>query len=162
MGDETRWLSDDEQVAWRRLIAITTLLPYELDAQLQRDADLSHFEYWVLAMLSETPGRALRMSELAARSNASQSRASHVVARLEREGYVTRERSASDGRGTLARLTDAGFDVLAAAAPGHVGTVRRHLFDRLTPEQVGQLREISAVILHGLDAPPACPAAPRD
>jgi len=151
MGDETRWLSDDEQVAWRRLIAITTLLPYELDAQLQRDADLSHFEYWVLAMLSETPGRALRMSELAARSNASQSRASHVVARLEREGYVTRERSASDGRGTLARLTDAGFARLKEVAPGHVETVRSLVLDALTLEQVEQLGAIAGALLRRLD-----------
>src|SRR6187549_2881975 len=122
--DETRWLSAEEQVAWRRLIALTTLLPSELDAQLQRDADLSHFEYWVLAMLSESPGRALRMSELAIRSNASQSRASHVVARLERRGFVVRERSAADGRGNVARLTDAGLDRLREVAPGHVDTAR--------------------------------------
>jgi DNA-binding MarR family transcriptional regulator len=148
---DTPWLSDDEQVAWRRLIAITTLLPYELDAQLQRDAGLSHFEYWVLAMLSESPGSALRMSELAARSNASQSRASHVVARLEQRGYVTRERSSTDGRGNVARLTDAGLARLQAVAPGHVETVRTLVLDALTRAQVEQLSEITAALLARLD-----------
>ena len=149
--DETRWLSDEEQVAWRRLIAVTTLLPYELDAQLQRDAELTHFEYWVLAMLSETPGRALRMSELAIRSSASQSRASHVVSRLERKGYVARERSASDGRGTLARITDDGMARLVEVAPGHVETARSLVLDALTAEQVGQLSAIARALLSRLD-----------
>jgi len=149
--ESTRWLSEDEQVAWRRLIAITTLLPYELDAQLQRDAGLSHFEYWVLAMLSESPGRSLRMSELATRSNASQSRASHVVARLERRGYVTRERSSTDGRGNVARLTGTGFTRLQEVAPGHVETVRSLVFDALTPAEVEQLSAIGAAVLARLD-----------
>ena len=144
---ETRWLTDDEQVAWRRLIAVTTLLPYELDVQLQRDADLTHFEYWVLAMLSESPDRSLRMRDLAVRSNASQSRVSHVIARLEERGYVTRQRSAADGRGNVAQLTDAGFARLEAVAPGHVETVRRLVFDALTPEQVASLDEIAAALL---------------
>ena len=157
---ETPWLSDDEQIAWRRLVAVTTLLPYELDAQLQRDADLTHFEYWVLAMLSETPGRALRMSELAARSSASQSRVSHVVGRLERRGYVLREPSASDGRGTLARLTDAGMTRLVDVAPGHVSTVRTLVLDALTPEQVAQLSDIAATLLQRLDPDGARTPAP--
>lgn len=148
---DTRWLTDDEQLVWRRLIAITTMLPYELDAQLQRDAGLTHFDYWVLAMLSETPGLALRMSELATRSNASQSRTSHVVARLAGKGYLTRERSSSDGRGMLARLTDEGFHRLAVVAPGHVESVRMLVFDALTPAQVRQLGSIADAVLERLD-----------
>ena len=104
-------------------------------------------------MLSETPGQALRMSELALRSTASQSRLSHVVGRLQRRGYVTRERSASDGRGTLARLTDDGLARLAEVAPGHVETVRSLVFDALTPEQVAQLSAIGEAVLKSL--PPA-------
>lgn len=147
----TRWLSEDEQVAWRGLIAITTLLPYELDSQLQRDADLSHFEYWVLAMLSESPDRALRMSELAARSSASQSRTSHVVARLEQRGFVARERSTEDGRGNLARLTDEGLGRLEQVAPGHVDTARSLVLDALTPDQLEQLTAIARAVLARLD-----------
>jgi DNA-binding MarR family transcriptional regulator len=148
---ETRWLSDEEQVAWRRLIAITTLLPYELDAQLQRDADLSHIEYWILAMLSESPDRALRMSELAARSNASQSRASHVVARLEQRGFLTRERSTVDGRGSVAWLTDEGLARLRVVAPGHVETARSLVLDALTSDQLEQLSAIAGAVLARLD-----------
>ena len=104
----TRWLDDEEQDAWRQLAAVITRLPAALDTQLQRDADLTHFGYWVLAMLSEEPTGPLRMSELAARANSSLSRLSHGVGRLEKQGWVRRERSPDDGRGSVAVLTDAG------------------------------------------------------
>jgi DNA-binding MarR family transcriptional regulator len=147
----TRWLDDEQQRAWRKFIAVTMLLPAALDAQLQRDADLTHFAYLVLAMLSEAPGRALRMSELAARANSSQSRLSHVVARLEERGWVRRERSADDARGNVALLTDAGYDKIVATAPGHVEAARSYLFEALTPTQVRQLDKICAAALTRLD-----------
>lgn len=145
----SRWLTDTEQQAWRRLAAVTMLLPAALESQLQRDADLTHFGYWVMAMLSEAPGRSLRMSELAAISYGSQSRLSHLVSRLEQQGYVRRERVGEDRRGYLAVLTDAGYAKVVATAPGHVDEVRARVFDRLTPAQVAQLDEICAVILNG-------------
>jgi DNA-binding MarR family transcriptional regulator len=145
----TRWLTDTEQQAWRRLAAVTMLLPAALESQLQRDADLTHFGYWVMAMLSEAPGRSLRMSELAALSYGSQSRLSHLVSRLEQQGYVRRERVGEDRRGYLAVLTDAGYAKVVATAPGHVDEVRARVFDRLTPAQVAQLDEICAAILNG-------------
>jgi DNA-binding MarR family transcriptional regulator len=142
-------LTDTEQQAWRRLAAVTMLLPAALESQLQRDADLTHFGYWVMAMLSEAPGRSLRMSELAALSYGSQSRLSHLVSRLEQQGYVRRERVGEDRRGYLAVLTDAGYAKVVATAPGHVDEVRARVFDRLTPAQVAQLDEICAIILNG-------------
>jgi DNA-binding MarR family transcriptional regulator len=145
----TRWLTDTEQQAWRRLAAVTMLLPSALESQLQRDADLTHFGYWVMAMLSEAPGRSLRMSELAALSYGSQSRLSHLVSRLEQQGYVRRERVGEDRRGYLAVLTDTGYAKVVATAPGHVDEVRARVFDRLTPAQVAQLDEICAAILNG-------------
>ena len=145
----TRWLTDPEQQAWRRLAAVTMLLPAALESQLQRDADLTHFGYWVMAMLSEARGRSLRMSELAALSYGSQSRLSHLVSRLEQQGYVRRERVGEDRRGYLAVLTDAGYAKVVATAPGHVEEVRARVFDRLTPAQVAQLDEICAAILSG-------------
>lgn len=147
----TRWLDDDEQRTWRAFLATSELLYGALDRQLQRDAGLTHASYVVLAMLSEAPDRSLRMSELAARANASPSRLSHSVARLEERGWVCRQRTAQDGRGTVAVLTDDGWDVLVRTAPGHVGAVREHLFDRLTPEQVTSLGEICAAVLDALD-----------
>ena len=146
------WLNEDQQRAWRKLAAVTMLLPAALEAQLQRDADLTHFGYWVLAMLSEAPDRAVRMSELAARSNGSQSRLSHVVARLEAQGWVTRERTAEDGRGQRCRLTDAGYAKVVASAPAHADQVHSLVFDALTPQQVAQLDSICAAILHRLPA----------
>ena len=149
-GDETRWLEPDELETWLSYVAATTLLEGALDRQLQRDAGMPHAYYQILAMLSEVPDRTLRMSELAAITQSSQSRLSHAVARLERNGWIRRKPCPEDRRSTFAQLTEEGFAVLAAAAPGHVCTVRRHLFDRLTPEQVGQLREITRAVLSGL------------
>ena len=147
----TRWLDADEQRAWRRLAAVVQLLPAAMDAQLQRDTGLTHFGYWVLAMLSEAPERSLRMSELAARSNASASRLSHVVTRLECRGWVRRERATEDGRGNVAVLTDAGWEAVVAAAPGHVENVRQLVFDGLDHEQVAELFEVCDRLLASLD-----------
>jgi DNA-binding MarR family transcriptional regulator len=164
----TEWLSDEEQRAWRRLAAVTMLLPAALESQLQRDAGLTNFGYWVMAMLSEAPGRALRMSELAALANGSQSRLSHLVSKLEQRGWVRRERAGEDARGQVAVLTDAGYDLVVATAPGHVTEVRRLVFDTLDAEQVQSLGEVCGSILTRLapdgdaercDAPASEPAA---
>jgi DNA-binding MarR family transcriptional regulator len=148
---EPRWLSDEEQKAWRKFAAVFTLLPASLDAQLQRDAALTHFAYFALAMLSEAPDRALRMSELAARSSSSPSRLSHTISRLENRGLVRRTRAAEDGRGQVAQLTDAGMAAIVEMAPGHVEAVQEYVFDALTPEQVQQLNEICTAVLSKID-----------
>lgn len=144
---EPRWLDEDEQGAWRAYLAATRLLAEALDRELQRDAGMPHAYYEILVRLSEAPGRTLRMSALADATRSSRSRLSHAVARLEESGWVRRETCAGDRRGALAVLTDAGFAALAAAAPGHVEGVRRHLLDPLTREQVGQLAGISQALL---------------
>jgi DNA-binding MarR family transcriptional regulator len=144
---DVRWLTDREQRVWRRFAGVLTHLPAELEGQLQRDAELTHFGYFVMVALSEAPGRAVRMSELAAMANGSQSRLSHVVAKLERKGWVRRERAADDGRGYVAVLTGEGYDKLVASAPGHVETVRSMVFDALTPEQLDQLEDICTALL---------------
>jgi DNA-binding MarR family transcriptional regulator len=149
-ADEPRWLEPHELETWLSYVAVTTLLEAELDRQLQRDSGMPHTYYLILAILSERPGRTLRMSELAAATQSSQSRLSHAVTRLERLGWVRRTPCPDDRRSTFAQLTEEGFTALAAAAPGHVDTVRRYLFDRLSPEQVGQLRDICAAVLAGL------------
>src|SRR3954469_94561 len=148
---DARWLDDDELTAWVRLIGIVELLPGVLDAQLRRDAGLSHFEYHVLAMLSESPHRTLRMTALAARTNATLPRLSHVVRRLEEKGLVERSACPTDGRATNARLTEAGWRKLEETAPGHVATVREHVIDALSPEQIGQLTDIPEAPLRKLD-----------
>jgi len=146
----TRWLSPDEQRAWRAYLEANTLLFDALDHQLQRDSGMPHGYYEILVRLSEAPERSMRMSELAARTRSSRSRLSHAVARLQERGWVSRGGAAEDRRGQVARLTDKGFDVLAAAAPGHVEAVRTNVIDRLTPEQVVQLGAISQAIVDGL------------
>jgi DNA-binding MarR family transcriptional regulator len=148
---DVRWLSDDELTAWVRLVGVVELLPGVLDTQLRRDAELSHYEYFVLAMLSEAPGSTLRMTALAARTNATLPRLSHVVRRLEDRGLVERSACPDDGRAINARLTEAGWAKLRDTAPGHVATVREHVIDALTPEQVGQLAAIADALLQRLD-----------
>jgi DNA-binding MarR family transcriptional regulator len=144
---EPRWLTDEEQHAWRALLAFLARLEEVLDRQLRVEAGMPHAYYQVLAMLSEAPDRTLRMSELARVTVSSPSRLSHAVARLEERGWVRREPHPSDRRGALAMLTDEGFTALASAAPGHVAAVRAVLFDRLAPHQVGQLREIFSTLV---------------
>ncbi|MEA2703543.1 MAG: hypothetical protein QOJ69_810 [Actinomycetota bacterium] len=147
---ETRWLSDDEQQAWRSFLVATNLLYDRLDRELQRDAGFPHGYYEILVRLSEAPDRRLRMSQLADRSQSSRSRISHAVSRLEESGWIRRESCPTDRRGSFAVLTDRGFAALEAAAPGHVEGVRRHVFDTLTDEQVVQLRTISQALVSHL------------
>jgi DNA-binding MarR family transcriptional regulator len=148
---DTEWLDESEREAWLRLVAVVELLPGVLDAQLRADAGLTHFEYFVLAMLSEAPERTLRMTTLAQRTNGTLPRLSHVVRRLEERGIVERFPCPEDGRVTNARLTEAGWGVVVAAAPGHVTTVRRTVLDPLTRDQLEQLRGIGDALLTRLD-----------
>ena len=148
---ETRWLTSEELAAWVRLTAVLELLPSRLDSQLRREAGLTYFEYYVLAMLSEAPGRLLRMTDLAAQTNASLPRLSHVVRRLEDRGLVRRSPCPEDGRATNATLTDDGWRTIEGAAPGHVRTARELVVDALTPEQIGQLTTITEAMLQRLD-----------
>ena len=150
-GPEPRWLVGVERDAWLSLIGVIIRLPAALDTQLQRDAGLSHFEYTVMVNLSNADAHTLRMSQLAARCHSSLSRLSHVVARLERRGWLRRDPCPDDGRATLAVLTDDGFAKLAAAAPGHVDAVREYVVDALDEEQLRQLTALGRTILGRLD-----------
>lgn len=151
MAVDTRWLDRDELAAWVRLVAVVELLPGVLDSQLRREAGLSHFEYFVLAMLSEAPKQTLRMTALAAQTNATLPRLSHVVTRLEQRELLARFPCPEDARATNVRLTRAGRSAVRGAAPGHVRTVREHVLDALTPQQIRQLTGITEAILRRLD-----------
>ncbi|UIX31950.1 MarR family winged helix-turn-helix transcriptional regulator [Streptomyces sp. GQFP] len=146
-------LSAEEEHAWRSYTASTQLVSYALDRRLQRDAGMSHLYYHLLLILSEAPGRRLRMGELAQRLNITRTRLSHAVSRLEEQGWVARETVADELRGRLAVLTDDGVRTIADAAPGYTAQIRAAVFDRLTPEQVTSLAEIFDIIGQGL--PPA-------
>jgi DNA-binding MarR family transcriptional regulator len=147
----TRWLTEEEQRAWLALVPVMLKLPPALDSQLQRDSELTHFDYQCLAMLSEAEGRTLRMSVLAAQVNSSLSRLSHVVKKLETRGWVERTPCLESRRVTMAVLTEAGWRVLERAAPGHVETVRGLVFDGLSPDQLGQLEQITGVIRRNIE-----------
>lgn len=146
-----RWLTAQEQAAWRAFLGACQELFGTVDAQLQHESGMPHPYYEILVRLSEAPGRSLRMSQLAEASASSKSRLSHAVARLEERGWVRRMDCPTDRRGQIAELTEDGYAALSQAAPGHAEQVRRSLFDALTPEQVSQLATISAAILAAAD-----------
>ncbi len=152
--DEPRWLDADQQHAWRRLAAVLLRLPAALERQLQQDADLTHFEYWVLAMLSEAEDRELQLKDLAERGNASPSRLSHVIRRLEDRGWVERKTSTSDARVTNAVLTDNGWEKVVASAPGHADAVLHYVFDGLDAGDTEALARICDAVLEQLEARP--------
>ncbi|MFG1605992.1 MarR family winged helix-turn-helix transcriptional regulator [Actinoplanes sp. NPDC049265] len=153
---EPRWLDDEERQTWITVASVLTRLPQALEAQLQADAGLTLFEYLVLSVLSMQPERTLRMSELAMIADGSLPRLSQVISRMEKRGCVRREPDPSDGRYTLAILTDDGFERVEAAAPGHVETVRNLIFDPLTRPQRRHLGEVSRRIMQAVDPSAHC------
>ena len=148
------WLNDDELDTWMVLIGVLLKLPAALDRQLRQDAGLTHFDYGVLAALSDAPNRTMRMSDLADFSQSSLSRLSHGVKRLEDRGWVHRSPLPTDGRITMAKLTAAGMRMLVATAPGHVEEVRRLVMHGLTAEQRAVLRDVGTTVLERIDPGP--------
>jgi DNA-binding MarR family transcriptional regulator len=144
---EPRWLDEDQQEAWRAFNSMMIKLRWAMECQLQQDAGLSFLEYHALARLSEAPGHTLRMSELAEVTNASLSRLSHLIKRLEARDLVRREPDPADGRYTNATLTETGLRLLVASAPAHVAKVRELVIDALSPAGLRQLRTASDHIL---------------
>jgi DNA-binding MarR family transcriptional regulator len=147
-----KWLTPAELDSWLSVVRLLVWLPWSIDQQLRRDSQLGMVEYQVLAMLSESPDRAMRMSALAEVTNASLSRLSHLVERLESRGLARRESDPGDGRFTNAILTDEGFQVLAEAAPGHVAHVRSLVIDVLSPEQLRRMGLASDRIMSRIEA----------
>src|SRR5690349_16640095 len=145
MSDE-RWLDERESRAWRAFLLASQLLMDQLDRELQEEVGIPHAYYAILVVLSEQPERALRMTEIADLLRFSKSRLTHAIGRLEERGWVQRAACPTDRRGAFAILTDEGLAALKAAALVHVASVRRHLFDRLTSEQVEQLRAIGEAV----------------
>jgi DNA-binding MarR family transcriptional regulator len=145
------WLTAEELDSWLSFVRLLTWLPSSIDQQLQRDSKLGMVEYQVLAMLSESTNRTMRMSSLAEVTNASLSRLSRVITRLENRGLVRREPDPTDGRFTYAILTEAGFQTLAEAAPGHVALVRSLVIDVLSPEQLRRLGRDADRIMARID-----------
>jgi DNA-binding MarR family transcriptional regulator len=143
--------AEREQEAWLGLVALTQLLPPVLDGQLARDSAATHYEFFVLSRLAEADHQRMRLSTLAAATNASMSRLSHVVTRLEARGLLQRTPCEEDGRATNAVLTDVGAAFVRNATPGHLEKVRERLLSSLSPEQVDQLAEISAILIATVD-----------
>jgi DNA-binding MarR family transcriptional regulator len=149
--DDDRWLTPAQLSAWKKMVAVVEILPGILDSQLQHDAELTHFEYFTMAMLSEEPERTLRMTSLASATNSTLPRLSHVVSRLEKRGFVARTPCEEDRRATNATLTDEGWAKVVETAPGHVDTVRENVIAPLAPDDVAALDRAMSAILHRID-----------
>ena len=150
-ADETPWLDDRQQQAWRAWLAMGSRLPAALNRQLQRDSDLSLQDFDVLVQLTDTEDGRVRVSALAAALGWERSRLSHHVTRMERRGLVAREECGDDGRGAFVVLTPEGQAAIDAAAPGHVRTVRALVFDALSPAEVASLEAITSKVLGRLE-----------
>jgi len=144
------WLGAEEQRAWRTYLRMSTLLPAALNRQLQHDCGLTLPEYEVLVQLSEAPQRQLRPFQICEALNWEQSRLSHQLTRMERRGLVARQECAADGRGAFVALTPAGAEAIGVAAPQHVATVRRLVFDRLSGSQRAAFEQACATIIDAL------------
>ena len=153
-GTRPRWLTVDEQRAWRQWLAVSSRLPARLNRELQADSDLSLADFDVLVQLTDTPAGRLRVGELGAALQWEKSRLSHHLTRMQRRGLVAREDVAADGRGSEVVLTPAGRAAIEAAAPAHVATVRALVFDVLTEDQVRALLEVTGAVLDRLEHPP--------
>jgi DNA-binding MarR family transcriptional regulator len=154
----TRWLSEAEQRAWRGLLQMTTKLEARLNRELQEAGGLSLADYEVLVPLSEAPQGRLRVFELASDLGWERSRLSHHLGRMQRRALVTREDCAADRRGAFVVLTDQGRTAIEEAAPAHVETVRRLVFEGLSAEQVRSLQILTESVLHRLETPAATQA----
>jgi len=149
------WLTADEQRAWRTYVRMSSLLPAQLNRQLQRDSGLTLPEYEVLVQLSEAPDHLLRPYQICDALNWEQSRLSHQLTRMQRRGLVARQECEADGRGAFVVLTPAGASAIDSAAPGHVAAVRDLIFDRLTDDQRAAFEQACSAIIEALTEQPS-------
>lgn len=145
-ASEPRWLTEPEQDAWYAWRRMFPLVNAEIARDLGQDSGLSEADYDVLSVLGSTDGHRMRISALAVLMHWSRSRLSHQLTRMEQRGIVRREGVVGDGRGAEVLLTEAGVEMITTAAPLHVKSVRRHLIDVLTPEQLRTLAEVGEVL----------------
>jgi DNA-binding MarR family transcriptional regulator len=148
----SRWLTEDEQRAWRGLLQMTSQLNARMNRQLQDDYGVSLADYDVLVALSEAPEGRLRVFEIAGALAWEQSRVSHQLARMQRRGLVARQECQADARGAFVVLTEAGRAAIERAAPAHVETVRELVFDGLSRDQLAALTAITSRVLDRLQA----------
>lgn len=156
---EPRWLTEPEQRAWRGYRRMRALLDLQLSRDLARDSGLSETDYDVLSSVSEAPQQRLRLTELASWMMWSKSRLSHHITRMQQRGLVDREECETDGRGSVIVLTERGLRTIEAAAPAHVASVRRHVIDLLTPDELRALAALSRRVVDHL-TPLAHPQTP--
>ncbi|MER6386608.1 MarR family winged helix-turn-helix transcriptional regulator [Streptomyces sp. NPDC001250] len=143
-----RAVSEEEMRHWRNFFAMQELLRGRIEQQLQADNGLSNADYTVLVALSEAPEGRARAFELGRGLGWEKSRLHHQLTRMSKRGLV--EREAGPSRAMYVGITPEGRSALRRAAPGHTREIRRLVLDRITPKQLAQLGEISAVLLEGL------------
>ena len=150
--EDVRWLDDREERAWRSFLHMHLRLTARMSHDLAATSDLSTADYMVLAEITDQPEGRMRVLDLAREIGWEKSRLSHHVHRMVERGLVTKEKCPDDRRVAYVAASDSGLQAIAAAAPGHVATVRRYFIDRLTAEQVDALAEVAATVLDALDS----------
>lgn len=154
MSNDVPWLSAEEQRSWRAFIRLHQKLVRHLGADLQAQSGLSGADFEILVALTDVPDGRLRFQDLAGAIDWERSRLSHQVARMIKRGLVARDECAEDGRGAFVVITQQGREVIEAAAPKHVATVRRLVIDALSPEDLATLGRISSRVIEQMDADP--------
>lgn len=155
----TRWLTDDEQHAWRAWVTATSQLEAHLAREMQASGEISMADFAVLVPLSEAADGRLRAFELGRHLQWEKSRLSHQITRMEGRGLVCRESCGTDRRGAFVGITPTGRAAIEAAAPPHVEAVRAAFFDVLEPDEVAVLDAACTRIVERLAATPACTEA---
>ena len=153
MPSQTRWLDDEEQELWRLLLGAVRKINRGMDETLKAGGEVSASEFAVLVALSEAPEQPLRLHELCTQLEWDRSRASHQVTRMEKRGLLYKEPDAVDARGINVCVTHVGIEHLRRAAPEHVESVRRMVFDHLQPEDVPALRRFFNGVLQAKNLP---------
>jgi len=150
---DARWLTERQERAWRALQFMQMRLEGELARQLAADSGLSYPDYLVLVTLTDRPDGRMRLFELAGVLGWEKSRASHHVGRMVERGLVRKQKCDSDRRGFYVVVTARGRREIEAAAPGHVGAVRRLFIEPLTSEQLDAVAEAAEAVLAAFDLP---------
>lgn len=151
MNEPSPWLAPESEQLWRRWVRLNALLPVALHRELQADADLSLPDFEVLVQLTDHPDERVRVTDLARGLNWERSRLSHHVTRMERRGLVRREECQQDARGAWVVLTKHGRAAIVQAAPGHVATVRRLIFDAMTQQEADVMARVIDKVLARLE-----------
>lgn len=134
----TRWLTPTEQRAWRGFVLNARDVLQDIEAELE-PYGIDGGDYQLLALLSESPDRRVKLCDLASRLRLSRGGVTRRMQGVLKKGLVKRVRNKDDGRSAYAEMTPKGWSLLRRAAPAHVASVRKRMIGRLSKDELTQL-----------------------